>query len=64
MIINTEVNLNGVDTGCYVEEIPFPLKRTIAYTGQKTITITLDVERIKKQMECYCYNTGIKNNWC
>ncbi len=56
--------IHDVSTSCDLEEIPFPLKRTITYIGQKMITITLDTERIKRQMQCYCYNTGIRNNWC
>jgi len=56
--------LHSVSTSCDLGEIPFPLKRTITYIGQKMIKITLDTERIKRQMEYYCYNTGIRNNWC
>ena len=56
--------IHDVSTCCDLEEIPFPLRRIITYNGQNTITITLDIERIKRQMACYCYNTGIRNNWC
>jgi hypothetical protein len=45
-----QCDIHDVSTSCDLEEIPFPLSRTITYTGQNIITITLDVERIKRQM--------------
>lgn len=55
--------LGAVSTSCY-SEMPFPLSRTIRYTGQKILTFNLDIKKITDQMGYYCYNNGIRNNWC
>jgi len=55
--------LGIVSTSCY-SEIPFPLSRTIQYTGQKLLTFNLNVKKITEQMNNYCYNKNVRNNWC